>query len=93
MSSLRENIEAASLPAVNALNRLPRAVPFLLILGFMLAGVFVPGWGWLFLLVVLAFLVWTLFLSWPTLDRNARLGRTAVVLLALAITVTQAVPR
>jgi hypothetical protein len=91
--SLRERVADASLPVINALNRMPRAVPFLLVLGLMVAGLFVPGWGWLFLLVVVAFLGWTLYLAWPALDRTARLGRFAVLLLAVAITVTQAVPR
>ncbi|NYG08143.1 hypothetical protein BJ986_002630 [Phycicoccus badiiscoriae] len=93
MPSLRERVTEASLPAVNALNRLPRAVPFLVVLALMVAGIFVPGWGWLFLVLVLAFLGWTLYLAWPALDMNGRLGRVAVLLLAVAITITQAVPR
>jgi hypothetical protein len=91
--SLRERVTEASLPVVNALNRLPRLVPFVVVLGLMVAGLFVPGWGWLFLLVVVAFLAWTLYLAWPAMDRTARLGRFAVLLLAVAITVTQAIPR
>ena len=93
MSPLRESVADASLPAVNALNRLPRAIPFLAVLALMVAGIFVPGWGWVFLLVVVLFLGWTLYLAWPALDRTARLGRVAVLLIAAAITVTQAVPR
>jgi hypothetical protein len=93
VSSLRESVTDASLPVVNALNRLPRAVPFLVVLALMVAGIFVPGWGWLFLAVVVAFLAWTLYLAWPALDSGARAGRVAVLLLAVAITVTQAVPR
>ncbi len=93
MSSLRERVAAASLPAINALNRVPRAVPFLGVLALMLAGIFVPGWGWLFLVVVVAFLAWTLYLAWPALDSAARAGRVAVLLIAIAITVTQARPR
>jgi hypothetical protein len=91
--SLRERVTEASLPVVNALNRLPRLVPFVVVLGLMVAGLFVPGWGWLFLLVVVAFLAWTLYLAWPAMDRTARLGRFAVLLLAVAITVTQSIPR
>jgi hypothetical protein len=93
VSSLRERVTDASLPVVNALNRLPRAVPFLVVLALMVAGIFVPGWGWLFLAVVVAFLAWTLYLAWPALDSGARAGRIAVLLLAVAITVTQAAPR
>ena len=93
MSSLRERVADASLPAVNALNRLPRAVPFLGVLALMLAGIVVPGWGWVFLLVVVLFLAWTLYLAWPALDQGARAGRVAVLLIAVAVTVTQALPR
>ena len=93
MSSLRERVTRASLPAVDTLNRLPRAVPFLVVLALMVAGIFVPGWGWVFLAVVVAFLAWTLYLAWPALDTGARAGRVAVLLIALAITITQALPR
>ena len=93
MSSLRERVTAASLPVINSLNRAPRALPFLAVLGLMVAGIFVPGWGWVFLLVVVLFLGWTLYLAWPALDPTARLGRLAVLLIAVAITVTQALPR
>ena len=74
MSSLRERVTAASLPVIDTLNRLPRAVPFLAVLGLMVAGIFVPGWGWVFLLVVVLFLAWTLYLAWPALDRTRPAG-------------------
>jgi hypothetical protein len=93
VSSLRQRVTEASLPVVNALNRTPRAVPFVAVLALMLAGLFVPGWGWLFLVVVVAFLAWTLYLAWPALDSTARAGRVAVLLIAIAITITQALPR
>lgn len=93
MPSLRERLTSASLPVVETLNRVPRAVPFLAVLALMVAGVFVPGWGWVFLLVVVMFLAWTLYLAWPALDAGARAGRVAVLLIAVAITVTQALPR
>jgi hypothetical protein len=91
--SLRERVADASLPLVNALNHAPRAVPFLAVLALMVAGIFVPGWGWVFLAVVVVFLAWTLYLAWPALDLTARAGRVAVLLIAVAITVTQAMPR
>lgn len=93
MPTLRQTIESASLPAVKRLGEVPRAVPFLLVLGLMVAGILVDGWGWLFLIPVVLFLLWTLYLGWPALDNGARLGRVAVVLMAIAITVTQALPR
>jgi hypothetical protein len=93
VSTPRERIQEASLPALTWLNRLPRWVPFLAVLALMLAGVFVPGWGWLLLLLVVLFLVWTLYLSWPVLDRTNRIMRATVILFATGITITQAIPR
>ncbi|GAB3079549.1 MULTISPECIES: DUF6703 family protein [unclassified Phycicoccus] len=93
MPSLRESIQRASLPAVERLNALPRFVPFVAILALMLAGLFVPGWGWVLLLLVVLFLLWTLYLAWPAMDSTQRLMRITIVLIAAAITVTQAFPR
>jgi hypothetical protein len=93
VSTPRHRIEQASIPALTLLSRLPGWVPFLAVLGVMLAGIFIPTWGWLLLLVVVAFLVWTLYLAWPALDNTNRLMRGTVILLAVAITITQAFPR
>jgi hypothetical protein len=93
VSTLRPRVESASLPVITWLNGLPRAIPFLAILALMVAGILVPGWGWLLLLVVVLFLVWTFYLSWPALDGTNKLMRGTVIVLALAITVTQALPR
>jgi hypothetical protein len=59
----------------------------------MLAGVVIPCWGWVLLLLVVLFLLWTLYLSWPSLDGTGRLMRVTVIVLAAAITITQAIPR
>lgn len=93
MPTLRENIENASLPTIRRLNDLPRVVPFLVVLALMVGGIVIPGWGWLLLVPVVLFLAWTLYLAWPGLDRGARAGRFTVVLMAVAITLTQAFPR
>jgi hypothetical protein len=81
------------LPAVSRLNHLPRAVPFLGVLALMIGGIFVPGWGWLLLLLLLVFLLWTLYLSWPALDTVNRFMRATLVLMVAALTLTQAFPR
>ena len=93
VSSMRESVQRASLPVVERLNALPRFVPFLVILALMVAGLFVPVWGWVLLLLVTLFLGWTLYLAWPAMDATQRLMRLTIVLIALAITVTQAFPR
>jgi hypothetical protein len=91
--SLRQRVDRASLPVISALSRLPRPVPFLLVLALMVAGILVPGWGWVLLGVVVLFLAWTLYLAWPALEPTPRLMRATILLLAAAITLTQALPR
>lgn len=93
MSSLRESFERASLPAVSWLTRLPRWVPFLLVLALAVGGVLLPPPGWLLLLVVVLLLGWILALAWPRLSGAERLMRVAVLALMVAVLVTQAVPR
>jgi hypothetical protein len=92
-SSFRASVERASLPLLTRLSRLPRAVPFLVVLALLVGGILIPGWGWLLTALVALFLAWMLFLGWPRLTGVERLMRLAVILLAVAIAVTQAVPR
>ena len=93
MPTFRQRVDRASLPAITALSRLPRLVPFLLVLGLMVGGILIPGWGWVLLAVVVLFLGWTLYLAWPALEPTPRLMRATILFLATAITITQAVPR
>ncbi len=93
VSSFRESVERASLPAVTTLSRLPRAVPFLAVLALMVLGIVVQGWGWVFIAIVWLFLAWMLYLGWPRLATPERLMRVAILVLVLAVTVTRAFPR
>ncbi len=93
MSTLRESFERASLPAITWLSGLPRFVPFLLVLGLLVAGIFVPGWGWVLIGLATLVLLWILALAWPRLTTSERLMRVAVVVMLGAVTVTQAFPR
>ena len=92
MSTLRESFERASLPALTFLSGLPRAVPFLAILGLVVLGLFVP-WGWVLIAFVVLVLTWIALLAWPRLTTAERLMRVAVIVLMAAIAITQAVPR
>ena len=92
MSTLRESFERASLPALTFLSGLPRAVPFLAILGLVVLGLFVP-WGWVLIALVVLVLTWIALLAWPRLTTAERLMRVAVIVLMAAIAITQAVPR
>lgn len=93
MSSLRESFERASLPALTRISALPRVVPFLVVLGLVVAGVLVPGWGWVLVALVALVLLWILALAWPRLTVPERLMRVAVVGMLGAVAVTQAFPR
>jgi hypothetical protein len=92
-SSFRASVERASLPVLTRLSSLPRIIPFLVVLALLVGGILIPGWGWVLTALVALFLAWMLFLGWPRLTGVERLMRAAVVLLAVAITVTQAIPR
>ena len=86
---MRESFQRASLPAVRYLNGLPRVVPFLLVLGLVVAGIFLPAPGWILIGIAALLLAWILALAWPRLTVAEKLMRLAVV----AITVTEAFPR
>jgi hypothetical protein len=93
VSSMRESVEQASLPALRRLSSLPRVVPFLAVLALMVAGLLIPTWGWVFLAVVLLFLSWMLYLGWPRLTLPERMFRVAVLTIATAVTLTQVFPQ
>lgn len=93
MSAFRESLERTSSPLIASFARVPRVVAFLAVLALALLGIFVPGWGWVFLALVAVFLLWLLLLFWPRLTPPERLMRLAVIVLVLAITLTRAFPR
>jgi hypothetical protein len=90
---MRESFERASLPAVRYLNGLPRVVPFLVVLAFVVLGVFLPSPAWLLIAVAALLLTWILALAWPRLTVAEKLMRLAVVAIITAITITEAFPR
>ncbi len=93
-SGLRAAVERASRPLLVRLTALPRAVPFLVLLVLLVVGVFVGGIvGVICTAVVTAFVGWLMYLSWPRLTGTERLGRLAVLALALALCLVQAFPR
>ena len=92
MSSLRESFERASLPALTYISSRPRFVPFLAILGLVIAGLLIPGWGWVLIVLVVLLLAWIGALAWPRLSMPERMMRVAVVVMMAAIAITQAVP-
>ena len=76
------------------LSRLPRLVPFIVLLTLLVAGALISGPARFALMGLAAlFVAWVLYLSWPTLNGTERLMRLAVLLLAIAMAIVQLFPR
>ena len=76
------------------LSRLPRLVPFVVLLTLLFAGVLVGGpLGFALMGLAALFVAWVLYLSWPTLNGTERLMRLAVLLLAIVMAIVQLFPR
>jgi hypothetical protein len=92
-SPARRALERGSLPLLTWLARLPRAVPFLVLLALLVGGILLGGpLGAVLVGLVALVVAWLLVLAWPALTGVERLGRVAVLLLAVALAVVQ-VPR
>jgi hypothetical protein len=93
-TGLRVAVEQVSRPLLLRISQLPRAVPFLVLLGLLVVGVYVGGpVGVVCTGLVTLFVAWLMYLSWPRLTGVERLGRVAVLLLAVALCVVQVFPR
>ena len=93
-SGLRASVDRASLPLLLRLTRLPRAVPFLVLLAALVTGLMVGGAVGMVLTGLVVLVVgWLVYLGWPRLSTSMRLGRLAVLLMAVALWATQAFPR
>ena len=91
---MRRRIDQASLPLMTALSRVPRLVPFLILLALLVGGVIIGGpAGFVLMSLAAAFVAWVLYLSWPRLTGSERIMRLAVLLLAVAMAVVQLFPR
>jgi hypothetical protein len=76
------------------LSRLPRLLPFVILLILLMAGVFISGpIGFVLMGLAALFVAWVLYLSWPRLNTTERVMRLAVLLLAVAMAVIQLFPR
>lgn len=93
-TGLRAAVERASVGPLTRASRLPRAVPFLVLLALLVGGLLLGGpVGAVLLAVVVLVVAWLLYLGWPRLTASERLGRTAVLLLAVALCLTTVFPR
>ncbi len=93
-NTLRLSIERASLPLITRISKLPRAVPFLVLLALLVAGVLKGGpLGFVLMGLAAVFVAWILYLSWPRLTGTERIMRSAVLLLAAAMAISLLFPR
>jgi hypothetical protein len=91
---LRLKVEQVSAPVLVRLSTLPRAVPFVVMLALIVAGLWVQGIvGFALILVGVLFLGWLLYLGWPALRPPERLMRMSVVVLGSGLAVIQLFPR
>ncbi len=76
------------------LSRLPKFVPFAILLTLLIAGVLIHGpVGFVLMGLAALFVAWVLYLSWPVLNGSERIMRVAVLLLAVTLAVVQLFPR
>lgn len=72
------------------LSRLPKLVPFAILLTLLVAGVLIGGpVGFVLMALAALFVAWVLYLSWPLLSGLERIMRSAVLLLAVAMTIVR----
>ena len=80
----RRTVERRSAIVLVFLAKLPRAVPGLLALGLVAAGLLAPPVaGGVLLLVVAALLGWLVYLSWPAVPAQGRAIRVVVIALVI----------
>jgi hypothetical protein len=90
VSNLRRTLELKAGPVLVLVARLPKAVPFLAVLGLLLLGLLTTGpLAAAALVVVFAFLGLQLFFAWPVLDAPQRLLRVVVLALLLGAALTR----
>lgn len=81
------------------LSRLPKLVPFLILLSLLVGGVLFGGplrqpvVGFVLMGLAALFVAWVLYLSWPRLTSSERVMRVAVLMLAVAMALVQLAPR
>lgn len=89
MTTPRRQLEVKLGPVIVLLARLPKIVPFLVVLGLLLGGLLLKGVaGALLILVLAALLGVLLLLAWPALPQQARVVRLAVVVILAIRAVT-----
>jgi len=72
------------------LSGLPKLLPFAILLTLLVGGVLIGGpLGLVLMSLAVIFVAWVLYLSWPVLSASERMMRSAVLLLAVAMTIVR----
>ena len=72
------------------LSGLPKLLPFAILLTLLVGGVLIGGpLGLVLMSLAVIFVAWVLYLSWPVLSTSERTMRSAVLLLAVAMTIVR----
>lgn len=89
-SPLRRAVELRSTAPLTWLATRPRWLPFVIVLGLLLGGLFLPAAAAVALLAVLVLFVgWLTYLAWPRLDSNGRMTRLLVLVLVIYVGATR----
>jgi len=72
------------------LSGLPKLLPFAILLTLLVGGGLIGGpLGLVLMSLAVIFVAWVLYLSWPVLSASERMMRSAVLLLAVAMTIVR----
>ncbi|MDQ2755207.1 MAG: hypothetical protein M3Y71_01375 [Actinomycetota bacterium] len=89
----RSRVEHVAYPVLERLERMPRIVAFLVVLGLVVVGIAVPRVGFVATALVALLVAFFVYYTWPRQTLPERLMRIAVLAIVLAIAIVQAVPR
>lgn len=89
----RSRVEHQTYRVMERMNALPRIVPFVVILLLIVVGILVPHVGFVATGIVAALVGFLVYYTWPRLSMPEKLMRLAVLFIAVALTVVQALPR
>ena len=88
--SLRARVEAASRPVLQRLHAMPQMVVPLITIVLLAVGVLAPlPVGLVALALVLLFVAWIAYLSWPVASIGGRIWRVLILVLIVALGVTR----
>lgn len=90
-SAFRKQVERVSYPPLRWLHSKPRWLVTAILTALMVGGLFAPlPWGFGFLALFVAFILWLTYLAWPESDRGQRTIRVVAIGLAGAALVLRA---